>query len=281
MPAYSSYDGAELSFRLSGADEPLVVIPGGPGRDADYLEDLGGLAAAAERALITVEPRGTGASPAPDDPAGYAAINLARDLEALRVHLGLDVIDVLAHSAGCAVALLYGAAHPARVRRLVLVTPSTRIVGLEVTDEEWEAQLARRRHEPWFAEARQALDDIDTHGLTPQLRQSMSPLLYGAWSHRARQHAATDAEQRNGNAMRAFWGQDHDPSATRTALARVTAPVRILIGELDMAPGPELAANLAALFPDASVVVQPGAGHFPWVDDPPTFAQLAAAALHN
>ena len=281
MPTYRSYDGAELRFRVSGVGEPLLIVPGGPGRDADYLEDLGGLAAIAERALITMEPRGTGASPAPDDPAGYAAVNLARDLEALRVHLSLAGVDVLAHSAGCAVALLYGAAHPDRVRRLVLVTPSTRVVGLEDTDEEWESQQAKRRHEPWFAEARQALDDIDAHGFTPHLRQSMSPLLYGAWSDRARQHAATDTEQRSVDAARAFWGEDNDSSATRTALARVTAPVRILIGELDMAPGPQLAANLAALFCDASVAVQPDAGHFPWVDDPLTFAKLAAAALHE
>ncbi len=279
MPIYRSYDGAELSFRVSGAGEPLVVIPGGPGRDADYLEDLGGLAAVAERALITVEPRGTGASPTPDDPAGYAAVNLARDLEALRVHLGLAGMDVLAHSAGCSIAMLYAAEHPPRLRRLVLVTPSTRIVGLEST--EWEAQLAKRRHEPWFADARQALDDIDAQGLTPQLRQAMSPLLYGGWSPRARQHAATDAWQRNSDATLAFWQQDYDPLATRTALAAVTAPVRILIGELDFAPGPELAANLAALFRDASVLVQPGAGHFPWIDDPLSFAQLATFALHD
>jgi pimeloyl-ACP methyl ester carboxylesterase len=55
--------------------------------------------------------------------------------------------------------------------------------------------------------------------------------------------------------------------------------VRILIGDLDMAPRRELAAKLAALFPDASVV--PGAGHFPWVDDPLAFARLTATALHN
>jgi proline iminopeptidase len=281
MSSYRSYDGAELHFRVSGAGEPLLIVPGGPGRDADYLEDLGGLASICRRALITMEPRGTGASPAPDDPAAYAAGNLAIDLDALRVHLSLPELDVLAHSAGCDVALLYGAAHPDQVRRLVLITPSTRVVGLEDTEQEWESQLAKRRHEPWFAAAKQALDDIDAHGFTPQLRQAMSPLLYGAWSDSARQHAATDTEQRNVEAARAFREHDTDSSATRTALARLTAPVRIVIGELDMAPGPELAANLAALFGDASVVVQPDAGHFPWVDDPLTFAKLAAAALYE
>lgn len=33
-----------------------------------------------------------------------------------------------------------------------------------------------------------------------------------------------------------------------------------------------LAAELAALFPAARLVVQPGAGHYPWLDDPAWFS---------
>jgi pimeloyl-ACP methyl ester carboxylesterase len=41
-----------------------------------------------------------------------------------------------------------------------------------------------------------------------------------------------------------------------------------MAGELDGVPTPERAGELAALFPDGEVVVQPGGGHFPWLDDP-------------
>ncbi len=34
MVTYTSYDGAELAFRVDGAGAPLVVWPGGPARDA-------------------------------------------------------------------------------------------------------------------------------------------------------------------------------------------------------------------------------------------------------
>ena len=43
-----------------------------------------------------------------------------------------------------------------------------------------------------------------------------------------------------------------------------TGPVRILLGELDIWPNARGAAELAALFPDATVTTLPGAGHFPW-----------------
>ena len=107
----------------------------------------------------------------------------------------------------------------------------------------------------------------------------MLPFLYGAWTARAREHAAADPAQRNVAAGQAFWDRVPDPSVTRDALSALSAPVRIVIGELDLVPGPLLAAELAAVFPDDRVLVQPGGGHFPWVDDAALFARLVSDAL--
>ncbi|WP_413788049.1 alpha/beta fold hydrolase [Streptomyces platensis] len=74
MPHFRTYDDAELHYRVLGpADSPLpplVCLAGGPGRDAAYLGDLGGLAV--HRQLLLPDSRGTGASPAAADPARYA-----------------------------------------------------------------------------------------------------------------------------------------------------------------------------------------------------------------
>jgi pimeloyl-ACP methyl ester carboxylesterase len=276
MPTYTTYDGTELAYRVEGSGEPLVVWPGGPARDPAYLGDLGGLARAARRALVIPDPRGTGASPAPADPTAYAAVRLVDDLEALRAHLGLDALDLLGHSAGGSVSLLYAARHPERIRRLVLVTPGTAAVGLDVTDEEWESRAALRAGEPWFAEAKVALDADDG---TPATRRAMSPFLYGMCTDAARLHAASDDRQRNREGTRGFWAERPDPEQTRRALGAMTAPVRVVVGELDLMPGPELGDQLAGLFPDGRSVVQPGAGHFPWVDDPALFAKLVVETL--
>ncbi|WP_323102299.1 alpha/beta hydrolase [Intrasporangium sp. YIM S08009] len=276
MPTYTSYDGTELAYRVEGSGEPLVVWPGGPARDAAYLGDLGGLADAARLSLVIPDPRGTGASPRPADPTGYAATRLADDLEALRTHLGLDTMDLLGHSAGGSVAELYAARHPARLRRLVLVTPGTAALGLDITDDEWDARVALRATEPWFAGAKIALEADDG---TPATRQAMSPFLYGAWSDAARHHAASDDDQRNREGTRAFWAEQPDPEQTRRAIGAVTAPVRVIVGELDLMPGPGLGEQLAALFADGRCLAQPGAGHFPWVDDPELFARLVVEAL--
>jgi proline iminopeptidase len=59
--SFNSYDGTVLAYRRIGAGDPLVCLPGGPGRDAGYLGDLGGLAQRAGYELIIFEPRGSGA----------------------------------------------------------------------------------------------------------------------------------------------------------------------------------------------------------------------------
>jgi pimeloyl-ACP methyl ester carboxylesterase len=54
---------------------------------------------------------------------GSVVDRLVEDVESLRVHLGLDQMDLLAHSAGAVLATLYAAAYPQHLSRLILVTP--------------------------------------------------------------------------------------------------------------------------------------------------------------
>lgn len=114
-----------------------------------------------------MEPRGTGASVLPPGAQPVSAGTVARDLDALRAHLSLSHADLVAHSVGCAVALLYAAAQPERIGHLVLVTPATRVLGLEDTEAEWQVAIAKRRHAPWFAEASAALAESRPQGSHP------------------------------------------------------------------------------------------------------------------
>jgi pimeloyl-ACP methyl ester carboxylesterase len=70
-----------------------------------------------------------------------------------------------------------------------------------------------------------------------------------------------------------------DPPATRAALAACEAPALLLTGEFDLNSPPGATAELAGLFPDARLVVQSGAGHYPWLDDADRFVSAVAAFL--
>lgn len=273
MPTFTTYDGTELAYHLQGEGEPLVCIPGGAMRASEYLGDLGGLAT--RRRLVLLDLRGTGDSAIPADESTYRVDHQVADVEALRAHLGLACVDLLAHSAGGNLAQLYAAAHPDRIRRMVLVTPTAWAVDLPVTPEDrLEAARLRAGGEPYdtaieaYARILAAAD-----GGSDTDWDLAVPLFYGRWDETARAHCAANARQQNEKAAAAYAGPGaFDPPATRAGLLRVAAEVLVLAAELDGNPCPALAARLAALFPQGTVDVQPRACHFPWLDDPEWFA---------
>lgn len=277
MPTFAAYDGTELAFGVLGDGPPLVCLPGGPMQDCSYLGELGGLAA--HRRLILADPRGTGGSAVPEDPATYRCDRQVSDVEALREHLGLDRLDLLAHSAGTNLAMLYAQRHPDRVARLALITPSPYATGIEITGD-LRLETARPRHaEPWFPEAFAALERIVAGNGDAEAFSAIVPFWYGRWDEAARAHRDAEDTRRNQEAAARYGDGAFTPDATRAALARLRCPVLVLAGEVDLNSPPAAVAEVAGVFPHAELVVQPGAGHFPWLDDAEEFVKATAAFL--
>ncbi|WP_262849575.1 alpha/beta fold hydrolase [Mumia quercus] len=271
-------DGTRLAYRRTGTGHPVVCIPGGPMLPADYLGDLGGLSEDAE--LVLLDHRGSGASEKPADPATYRCDRVVDDVEALRAHLGLERLTLLAHSAGANVAVRYAERYPERLERVVLVTPSPRAVGVEISDEERSAVARTRAGEPWYADAAAALARIQAGEPTPSDWAAITPLTYGRWDADVAAYDASTDASRNAEAAEHF-GADgaFDPPATRAALATLDVPVLVLAGSVDVGNPVGAMTRVVDLFPRAELVVQEGAGHFPWVDDGPAFRQLVATWL--
>jgi pimeloyl-ACP methyl ester carboxylesterase len=278
VPAFASYDGTELGYRMLGDGAPLVCLPGGPGRATGYLGDLGGLDQS--RQLILLDPRGVGSSADPADPVTFRADRLVADVEALRDHLGLDRLDLLAHSAGGVLATFYAAAHPDRLSRLVLVTPGLAAIGSADTEERIRAALARRADEPWYPAALTAMEQIMAGDLTPAAYEASRRFFYRHWDEQARAHAQAGISPRHQAARDGYFaGIVLDPPATRAALTALTAPVLLYAGEWDPLVTPASVQEAAGAFRDATVVVQPEAAHFPWIDDPAAFATAVTGFL--
>ncbi|WP_181808676.1 alpha/beta fold hydrolase [Streptomyces shenzhenensis] len=276
MPTFTAADGTRLACHVRGEGEPLVVLPGGPMRASAYLGDLGGLTA--RRRLILLDLRGTGDSATPADPASYRCDRLVDDVEMLRAHMGLDHMDVLAHSAGASLAILYAAAHPDRVRRLALITGNPSALGLRATPEERLAAARLRAAEPWFEGAFPALEAWLTG--SGDFDEVFLPFFHGRWNAAARAHVAATGEQTNDEAAERYFAEGaFTPDTTRAALRALAAPVLVYAGELDGGPSPALARRTAEAFPHAEVAVQPGAGHYPWLDDPEWFVRRTAGFL--
>jgi proline iminopeptidase len=278
VPSLHAFDGTELAYHVRGDGDPLICLPGGPMRASACLGDLGGLSG--HRRLILLDLRGTGDSAVPADRSSYRCDRLVDDVLALQDHLGLASADVLGHSAGANIAVQYALAHPHRVSRLVLVTPSGRAVGLEPDAEMRREVVNLRQGEPWFADAAAAFERIAAGGGAESDWAATAPFFYGRWDAAAQAYDATEKDQTNEDAAEAF-GADgaFDPAAARAGLAGLGSPVLVVGGRLDLQRPPAVTAEYAALFPSARLVVQPGAGHFPWLDDPGQFVSAVNGFL--
>ncbi len=271
MSTFAAADGTRLAYDEVGTGPRLLCVPGGPGRASAYLEDLGGLAQ--ERTLVRLDNRATGRSEVPADPASLRFDRLAADVQALREHLGEQRVDLLGHSAGTVVAQAYAAAHPERLRSLVLVTPTDRLQsGPDGQRADVPAVRAQRAGEPWYADAAAAEAALE-HAPPSQsqaLWRAVRPFLYGRWDERTQEHAASADRQMSRRAELGFAASDDevDVAALLAALARLDVPVLVVGGERDGATGVEAVHHVARCFRRAETVVLPRAGHFPWVDEP-------------
>lgn len=285
MPTFSAPDGTLLSYRLTddggeaaGDDIPVVCLPGGPMQSSRHLGDLGGLER--HRRLLFLDLRGTGDSALPADTSSYRCDRQVEDIEALRRHLGLPRLDLLAHCAGANLAVLYAARHPERVRSLALITPSTGAVGIAIPASLRLANAQLRKDEPWFPEAYAALEALNSGRGGAADVEALAPFFWGRWDTAAQEYHAAASTPENEEAAGRYASEGaYDPESTRAAIAALEAPVFLLAGELDLNSPPQSVEEFAGLFPHATLTRQPGAGHFPWLDDPEAFVNTTAPFL--
>jgi proline iminopeptidase len=280
MPSLKTHDGRTLFYELRGSDQVVVCHPGGPGFSGAYLGDLGGLDRL--RRLVVLDSRGTGRSDAPDA-AAYALDDYVADLAELQDHLELDQIDLLGHSHGSFVALLYAARYPDRIQRLVLVA-----VGARFQEEQLQAMheaMQGRSDEPWFADASAALeeeqegrfsDDVELGRLVAR----ELPFYFARYGDDEQAFVRMMLEQPvHAPALRYFNAHEFLTFDLRPALADVAAPTLVVAGAKDFILGPATCREVADGISDARLEVLEGVGHLPWVEDPGAFVPIVSSFL--
>jgi len=269
--SFTSYDDttlhADVLDRAPAGTDPLIVLAGGAALHPDYLGDLAGLDQT--RPLVVLHQRGVGRTPPADPPEAAAWWHQARDVDALREHLGLKTVDVLGHSAGTRIATAYAAQYAGRLRTLTLITPPS--VHLVNAPDDRVELAENRMDDPEFAAAiaaRNAGPDMSTDETWAEFRAAIAPLGYAAWGPVERAHAPIGA-QRVGSIKAFFSAEPPDDWADR--LFEVDAPVLVVAGRQDLSTGLEPVRALAALFKNGRIEEIDDCGHFPWVEQPEAF----------
>lgn len=136
MGEFTTGDGVTLTYRDSGGDGiPLVMLHGWGQTQAMFRHQLEGLGASR---VVTLDFRGHGVSEKPHH--GYRIARLARDVDELLDHLGLEHVDALGWSMGVSVWWSYlDQFGQDRVRRFVAVDQPAAVAAV-----------------PWMSETEQA-----------------------------------------------------------------------------------------------------------------------------
>lgn len=263
-------NGVCYNVERAGDGLPLVLLHGFTGSVKTWEPIIPVLAR--EFDTIAIDLLGHGNSDAPADATRYGPEWVVRDLTAILKGLGVERAAWLGYSMGGRAALHVAVGHPEVVSALVLEGVSPGIVD--------DAQRAERaKSDAVLAEF------IETEGIAAFVeRWERLPL----FASQARLPGDTRAALRRqrlandptglANSLRGFGQGAQLP--LHDHLGKVCAPALMIVGEEDR-KFQRLAQDMAALMPDARVVVVPGAGHAVHVEQPAEFVELVRGFLQS
>jgi proline iminopeptidase len=276
-------DGRKLTYRKLGHGPVLVCHPGGPGFSATYFGDLAALWE--QFTLVMLNPRGTGGSDRPSDKSAYTIDDYVSDLEELRLHLGLERMLLLGHSHGGVVAQAYAAAHPGRVRALVLASTLARFAAEQ--EAAMKAAMDKRANQPWYADAVAALEteqagEFESDEQVSELAFRELPMYFAHFGAAEAGYLDTlKTETVNADTLRLFNREIFNTFDLRSRLPKITAKTLVITGEEDFITGPMCADEICACIPSSQRVVIGDAGHFVFVEQAQPFHDEVAAFLEN
>jgi len=259
--------GVRLFFEVVGSGEPSVVVPNG-----FYLRD--GLASIAHgRGVVFYDARNRGRSESIEDPAQLAAgiHNDVDDLDAVRHHVGVERISIVAHSYMALTAALYAAKYPGRVERLIQIGPIQPNAATQYPPDLTCADDVQARVFAAIGEVQKnpPADPIERcrrfwHALEP---------LYVADPADAHRLAWDRCDLPNERAFMKYWMGALLPSIqqltlTRDDFAGATAPALIVHGRKDRSAPYGGGRDWSQLLPNARLLTVDDAGHAPWIERP-------------
>lgn len=263
-------DGVRLWYGIRGKGSPIIVIHGGPGMDHETLAaDLVPLER--KHRVIYYDQRGGGRSTLPNDDALLTIDHHVRDLEALRRHLGIDKVTLLAHSFGPAIAALYAIQYPEHVDRMIFLGPIPPRRGKfgEVYGATLRSRLSpeqqKRAEELSFdkgdaaAVCREYWSIMTPPRVAKSLPVSVVKSDLCAPSPEAIRYGMTKTNPATFNSL-GDWNWTAD-------LAKVQAPVLIIHGEEDAIPV-DMVEEWTTALPHARLIKLAKTGHFPHAERP-------------
>lgn len=261
--------GVQLWVEIEGKDTPLILIHGGPGGNHCYFHPkMSGLAK--RRSIIYYDLRGHYMSSEPLNPYDYGLLQDAKDLEALRKSLGLGKFDLLGHSYGGVVAVMYSLIYPNYLNSLILCS-----APVDITDEEGD-KLINSHSISKKMERTQSEEEWVNLYYKLYFRKPLSPETKH-YQELTRRSYLTEKSQR---VLKAYENDSADINWKKDIL-KINKPMLFLCGKYDPLALPERIKNIIANLNNAELFIFQESGHDPFVDEPEEFIRIVNEFLSS
>jgi pimeloyl-ACP methyl ester carboxylesterase len=275
-PYTVTVNGVDLSYQEMGNGPALFLASPGWGVGSAYLQR--GFHSLAEHfRLIFVDTRGSGHSGRPADPSKMSSVDMADDLEALRLHLGLARISLLGHSNSSAIAVSYAERFPDQVDKLVLI--DSQVLGVSAAGDTQKI-LQERASDPRYEAALKMMSAFSSGQINPaqndESLMSFIDAILPLYLHKPEKMLDLLRKNIAGTiSSYAFRSQFAADAATRTDLTqsfdKVTAKILIAVGRHDFICPVALSERLHQGIPQSQLAIFEESGHFPWIEEPEQF----------
>ena len=267
-------NGVDIHYTVRGSGPVMIAHSGGPGMDARGWDDFAKIDEFLT--VVMMHPRGSGLSgPAAGD--AYLLPDYASDVEALRVHLGLDRPIVMGSSHGGMVGMQFAISYPDSLSKLILVDTSA-YFGEFLSD--LEAAVQEFKGEPWFEKSFAALK-AEWAG-EYQTDEDMARL----WAEEMKfyfKHFDARAEAYHGRTkdlpvrlppLKTFNEKEAATMDLRPQLKNISVPTLVIVGRHDFITNVAMAEEIIKYIPNARLEIFEDSGHFALVEEPEKFYRV-------
>ena len=237
-------NGIDLYYDEQGEGPALVFCHGVGGNHMSWWQQVPFFST--QFRCITLDHRGFCNSPLPEE--GPYAEAFADDLAALLDHLGVGEVFLVGQSMGGRTVLNFAKRQPERVKALVMAATLSNIRTPE---------LDRLRREVRDGQPKD------------RLRLALSERIWRERPHLGYLYKVI--RDRNPERPRKFLWRDNVPGTTAEDIAGISTPVLFVVGEEDRIAPPEVARKAFEIFPNASWLEVPKAGHSVYFERPEVF----------
>ena len=267
-------NGVQIHYTVRGSGPVLIAHSGGPGMDARDWDDFARIDDFVT--VVQIHPRGSGLS-GPAAGEAYLLPDYAADVEALRLHLGLDRPIVMGWSHGGMVAMQFASTYPDSLSKLILFDTSA-YFGEFLSDI--EGAVREFKDEPWFESSFAALKaewagEYQSDEDMSRLWADEMKFYFKKFDARAEAyHLRTKDLPVRITPLKVFNDREAATMDLRPQIKKIAVPTLVIVGRHDFITNVAMAEEMARHIPNARLDIFEDSGHFALVEEPEKFYRV-------